>query len=382
MKILLAGISTRGLAESAVRSGYTVIALDAFGDLDQKEICECYSLERDFGIKYSVSGLYEISHQFEFEALAYTSNLENHPEVVCKFERHANLLGNPSSTLQRARNWSALFKLLKKAGFRTPDTIIHGNGRRPDQERLWLQKPVNSGGGHGIGFAQANLAAERDFILQEYIPGYPCSTSFVSNGERAVVMGVSEQLIGRPEFGIGGFRYCGNLVPLAALQDEAQRGAILNQVWQIANLLTRSFGLVGVNGFDFILNDGKVCPLEVNPRYSASMELIEKAYHLTIFDLHLRAVTRGELPEFNLNTVLQSDHQRFYGKAILFAERDAQAPDTRSWLNTNIRDIPHPGEQILSGKPICTVLAEGSSRETCLAQLVAGIEAIKGEIYD
>ena len=33
-RVLLAGVSTRGFAESAVRAGYDVIAVDGFGDLD------------------------------------------------------------------------------------------------------------------------------------------------------------------------------------------------------------------------------------------------------------------------------------------------------------------------------------------------------------
>ena len=58
MKILLIGVSARGLAESAVNSGYSVIALDAFGDLDLQGFCESHALLRDFGIPYSAAGLY------------------------------------------------------------------------------------------------------------------------------------------------------------------------------------------------------------------------------------------------------------------------------------------------------------------------------------
>ena len=33
-RVLLAGVSTRDIAESAVRAGYEVVAVDGFGDLD------------------------------------------------------------------------------------------------------------------------------------------------------------------------------------------------------------------------------------------------------------------------------------------------------------------------------------------------------------
>ena len=39
-RILLAGVSTRALAESAVRAGYRVVAVDAFGDADLRAVAE------------------------------------------------------------------------------------------------------------------------------------------------------------------------------------------------------------------------------------------------------------------------------------------------------------------------------------------------------
>jgi predicted ATP-grasp superfamily ATP-dependent carboligase len=75
------------------------------------------------------------------------------------------------------------------------------------------------------------------------------------------------------------------------------------------------------------------------------------------------------------------DPPRFYGKAILYAEKEIRAPDTYRWLRTGIRDIPHAGERILFGKPVCTLLAQGSTRDACFSRLAASVEAIKGEIY-
>jgi predicted ATP-grasp superfamily ATP-dependent carboligase len=381
MKILLVGISARSLAESAVNSGYSVIALDAFGDLDLQELCESYALTRDFGIPYSAAGLYQASRRLQFDAIAYTSNLENYPEVVGRFARHHELIGNPADTLVRVRDGSSLYPLLLGAGFEAPETIFQANGRRATPERRWLNKPIRSGGGHRVRFAQAGGSPKRGFVLQEFIPGLPCSASFVANGWQAVVLGLSEQLVGLPEFGSQGFHYCGNLTPLAASEDPQQGPAILAQVQQIASLLTRTFGLVGVNGFDFILKDGRVFLTEVNPRYSASMELIEKAYSMPVFDLHVRAITHGTLPEFDLASVMRADTPRFYGKAILYAEREILTPNTNRWLHTRVRDIPRPGERISSGKPVCTLLAEASTRDACFSRLASSVEAIKGEIY-
>lgn len=381
MKILLVGVSTRSIAESAVRSGYEITAIDAFGDYDLKALCESYSLRRDFQIPFSASGLFTASRQLSFDAVAYTSNLENHPEVVQRFARHAKVLGNTAEVLRSVRTWSSLSDVLNRSGCRVPEAIYHSNGRRTDPERQWLRKPVNSGGGHGIVFALGARSAGRGYLLQEYIPGLSCSASFVANQRDAVVIGLAEQLIGRTEFGANGFRYCGNILPLETARNRYAGTKILEQVQRIATLITREFGLAGVNGFDFILADDQVCLIEVNPRYSASMELIEKAYGLSIFDLHVQAIMQGRLPDFDLDHRMRQFEQRSYGKAILYAEKEGLAPDTQDWVQSELRDVPFPGESLAEGKPICTILAAGESQADCLARLIHRAQAIKGEIY-
>lgn len=381
MKTLIVGLTTRSIAESAVRSGYEVIALDAFADVDQQALCECYSLRRDFETPFGADELFMCSDGIEADALVYTANLENHPEVVRRFARRHRLLGNSPEALAIVRHWPTLFASLARAGYRTPETIYHGESRQADAGRVWLRKPLLSGGGHGITIYQNGVPAGDSFMLQEYIPGLPCSAAFVANGREAVVIGLTEQLIGQPQFGAHGFRYCGNLLPIGAVRDSSAEWEILKQAQGIASLLTREFKLVGVNGFDFILAGNQVCLTEVNPRYSASMELIEKAYELSIFDLHVRAVTGKELPDFSLARNAHVASRRYFGKAILFARKDAVAPEIARWRERGIRDVPHPGESLSKGKPVCTLLADGPDRDTCFARLVSKEEALIGEIY-
>lgn len=381
MRTLIVGLTTRSIAESAVHSGYQVIALDAFADLDQQTFCECYSLPRDFQTPFGANELFTCSRGKGFDAFVYTANLENHPEVVRRFARRHRVLGNSPEVLSRVRHWPTLFASLARAGYKTPETIYHDEGRQAGAGQVWLRKPVRSGGGHGISIYRNGLPANGDFMLQEYIPGIPCSASFVANGREAVLIGLTEQLIGRPEFGADGFRYCGNLLPIGAARESSAEWEILNQAQCIATLLTREFKLVGVNGFDFILTDGQVCLTEVNPRYSASMELIERAFGLSIFDLHVRAVTRKELPDFSLARAAQEASRCFFGKAILFAGENAFAPEIARWQERGIRDVPHPGENLFKGKPVCTLLADGPDRDTCFAQLVDKADALIGEIY-
>jgi predicted ATP-grasp superfamily ATP-dependent carboligase len=373
MRILVAGISVRAMVESAVRSGYPVIALDAFGDQDLHELTEAHSLHHDFHARYSSRALYEAGRQLDFDSVAYTSNLENHPDILNCFAENHQIIGNAPEVVRQVRCWPTLLMKVRQAGFLFPDTIFDGNGEQKKRDGAWLIKPVLSGGGHGISFAQYQRPGHQ-FLLQEYVPGIPCSASFVANGHECVVMSVTEQLIGLPQLGTEGFRHCGNILPFP---DPGR--SMLEEVRRLAAFLTREFGLVGVNGIDFIFKDDRIVLTEVNPRYAASMELIEIAYGLPIFQLHLKAVLERKLPEFKLEDVVNT--RRFFGKGILFAEKDAGAPNTRDWPARRIRDIPASGEKLRQGNPICTILAVRPTYAGTLAELTSQASMLKKEIY-
>src|SRR5207245_11417241 len=48
-RVLIVGVSTRGLAESAARAGYRVVAVDSFGDLDLRACADAVSVARTGG---------------------------------------------------------------------------------------------------------------------------------------------------------------------------------------------------------------------------------------------------------------------------------------------------------------------------------------------
>ncbi|MCK4449663.1 MAG: ATP-grasp domain-containing protein, partial [Anaerolineae bacterium] len=362
---------------SAVRGGHRVITLDYFGDRDQRALVENHALLRDFGLPFSAEGLLQASRRLDFEAVVYISNLENHPEVVEELARERILLGNGPVVLRQVRDWRTLRAFCREAGISCPTTLLPGEEKEADLTVRWLRKPVRSGGGHGIRPWTGEPLGEAH-ILQEYIEGQSASAAFVADGQRSVVIGLTEQLIGRGELGARGFAWCGNILPLAL--QPAERGTVLEMVERMAARLTRRFGLQGVNGMDLVVADdpeGRPCPflVEVNPRYTGSMELVERAYGLNVFSLHLEALA-GRLPDFSLAEHLRPQGQ-YFGKGIVYARRTVIMPETVGWTEQGRRDVPFPGEQIKAGHPVCTVLAEGEGREACWNHLLAGVEAVR-----
>src|SRR5204862_6784380 len=122
----------------------------------------------------------------------------------------------------------------------------------------------------------------------------------------------------------------------------------------LAESVTRAFGLVGGNGGDFVARRGWHDGIEVNPRYTAAMELVERAYGLSLFDVHAQAC-RGALPAFDLAAARRRTPEAF-GKAIVYARRPSALGDTRSWLlDPDVRDIPPPGPHFAPRAPTCPI---------------------------
>lgn len=371
--ILLAGISMRMLAQLALRAGYDVVALDYFGDADLQAACSSVSLLRDFGGRYSPAALVEAASQIAAPAVVYGASLENHPQQVARLSDGRRRLGNSPQTLEQVRDHTRLKAALHAGGFRFPTTLAADETLAADSAGHWLVKPRRSGGGHGIRQWQGEtLAAEE--LLQAQVAGTLGSASFAANGEDAVLLGLTRQLVGEPAFGAKAFRYCGNLLPLEAVR----RQELLAELQAMAEHVTRTFGLVGLNGIDFVDDGAHVWLLEVNPRPTAALELIDAAYGLRVFDVHVRACG-GALPQFDLGQKIATTPT--FGKAIVYAKQNVTLGTTAGWATRGRRDIPHPGETIRRGHPICTLTAQGANAQECRTTLEQQAFELKTEIY-
>jgi predicted ATP-grasp superfamily ATP-dependent carboligase len=361
-RLVVAGVTTRALAVSAARAGWAVTAADAFGDLDLRA---CATVLRPrgaaagFDAEVAARAAGEISAPFA----AYTSNLENHPDAVAALARGRRLLGNPPAVLRRVRDPLGLMRSLRRLGFETPATRATPPGAAWHGGHRWLLKPRRSGGGHGTSAWRPGHRVSRHHYLQERIAGLPGSVIFLADGREAHVLGISRQLVGRAELGARGFRYCGSLIGPGLFPAEA---ALRRRAEALAAATVQSFGLVGLNGLDFIARAGVPWPIEVNPRFSASMELLEQGADLSLFSLHADACS-GRLPRRPAPS-----WSRVHGKAIVFARRNVTPRATAEWLaDPEMADIPRPGEPIRRGRPICTVFAAGADARSCMGALLA-----------
>ena len=354
--MLIAGVTTRALALSAARAGYCVTAIDAFGDLDLRAAARVLMLPMDHR-RFFPAAAAKLAAGVNAELAAYTSNFENYPHAVDCLQRGRHLLGNPAAVLRRARDPLALARALRTR--RLPAPITRGSAPAGHaSSRDWLLKPRRSGGGHGTKIWRRSMVVSRRAYLQERIAGVPGSVIFAADGRRCLVLGLSRQLVGERAFGAGGFRYCGSFwgsgdAPLFELESSLAAAAAT-----IAAAMTEEFQLRGLNGIDFIARDGTPYPIEINPRYSASMELIERSAPISVFELH-RQACEGRLPQ-----AVEAGPRMVWGKAVVFARRRVTVGEL-PFDADSIADVPRPGTRIARGRPICTVFAKRQDADRC-----------------
>jgi predicted ATP-grasp superfamily ATP-dependent carboligase len=362
--ILLVSVSARMLAELATREGYEVFALDRFGDLDLQRRCPSVSLLRDLGGRGGMAELVDAAEGIRADGVVYGAGLENRPDLVARLAAGRTLLGCAPEALRGVRDPAVLGASLSTAGFAYPRTFSAA------------EAPVRGGGGRGVREWRGGRLAD-GLVVQERISGLSCSAAAVADGRSAALLGVSEQLVGRRALGARGFTWCGNVVPPRLPADE--RRALTLIVQAICAHLAAAFGLRGVFGVDVVWDGVRPWVVEVNPRPVASLETIEAVHGVRSFAAHVEACA-GRLPPGGTARSL-ADPARAAGKAVLYATGDVQVPDTHDWPARGIRDVPHAGERIAAGRPICTLVAIGRSPETVLDDLEARAAALRHELH-
>ena len=368
--LVILGSSTRAAAQSAVRCGYEPWCIDRRGDRDLRElpgasvrVVEHYddakailSLldEAPIGAKVVLAG--GLDHAFD---LLKAVDFEHHfltspPEAVRKVRWPTALASIP--TTQGLRHC----KTLTSIGFlRKLWRLAFGSFDRT----RYLLKPLASYGGQGITWWRPGSSTiTAGHYIQQYVKGVPVSAVFHCDGWSSILLGATEQLIGETCFGANGFTYCGSIGPLQLT--ERSREALSH----LGVVLTQRFDLRGVFGVDLIMDfAGDLWPVEVNPRYPASAEIIEK-----ITGVHVFTPTDGSRKEKKQRTL-------FHAKAIVFAKKACVAPDLYATFSRDqIADVPAPGRAIRQGVPVCTIFAAAPTRDACFEKL----KSLAQQVYD
>jgi predicted ATP-grasp superfamily ATP-dependent carboligase len=364
-KLIVLGASVRALAASAIRAGYEPYAIDLFADRDLAAMC------RAMRIKHYPDDFLSAMVTAPQAPWIYTGGLENYPQLIERMAKVRPLLGNNGEVVRAARDVVRLGEVVEQARLKFPEIASHA------EEGKWLLKEQRSSGGLGVRFATAKEMREpaEGSYLQRYVEGEAMSALFVGAGGEAALIGVTKQLMGR-DFGLSKeFLYVGNIGPV--MLGEAE----MRQLHAVGGALADSFGLVGLFNVDLVRSAKKLWPVEINPRYSASVEVLERGLGVRAVEWHVAACEEGMLPVVVVRTA-----RGVCGKAVVYAERDGYVPAAleeiaRDWNGEGdwpgLADLPRTGEAFVAGQPVVTVLAEGETPGEVETKLRRRVEVVQ-----
>lgn len=377
---------------SARRAGMRVWAADLFADADLRRCGPAVAVE-DYpaGLERAAAAAPPAI------PWAYTGGLENHPDLVDRIAARRALLGNPGHVLRAVRDPARTAGALARHGVAVPEVRETAEGLPVDGS--WLLKPRDGCGGSAIRAWHGRATPEETspprragWYFQRRVDGEPCAAVYVAARGKAALIGVTRQLVGTPWTHAGPFQYAGSLgpVPLGAATPGgghpcagSESESLRKQAERIGRVLAAEFGLAGLFGVDAVLAGAVLWPVEVNPRYTASVEVLERSLGIPAVAWHVAACREGRLPDAHCGLARQ-----WCGKAVLFAAGDVTVPTAFEafceaenpdppW--PNLADLPGCGTRIAAGRPVLTVLASAADErllEEALRGRLARAEAV------
>ena len=358
--IAVVGASARAAAFSVLRSGRRAVAADLFADADLQRACPVTR------ISPYPAGLVDWLRETPCDGWLYTGALENYPELVDQLATLRPLLGNPGNVLRRVRDPLLLQQILRQHGLHFPETRTSSDGLPRDGS--WLAK--TSRGSSGAGVTTLDDSAKNCVFFQRKITGDACSAVFAGG----VLLGFTRQLVGAAWTGAGRFQYCGTVAPWP-LPAQAE-----SQLRTLGEVLIGEFGLVGLFGVDLIFDGQRLWTIEVNPRYTAAVEVVEQAGNTSAIDWHVanhHCHAEALPPPVYYSSIS-------HGKAILFAKLATIVDDEfTSWAlaEPDLADIPLAGTSLSAGQPVLTVRAEAESSALILAALMSRMGQVEHRLW-
>ncbi len=292
--MLLIGGSVRAAAEDAATAGYRIVAVDRFGDYDLRAIGATWIPLRQ-GDEWLAAAKCHAGPIVPTGGFLW-------PAGPLDEQLRQRVAYPPPDRLAASREPDTLQAIARQAGIRFPETrpvTPRAISSLPDPA-AWLVKPVAGTGGAGIrsladGPRRGQAGSPgNDHYLQRRLLGRTIGVSYFSRDgssrSHTRRLGIYAGLTHRrnPQHR---WLYGGSIGPFDT--DWPDRDAAHGPLADLGQAVAEAFGLVGLFNIDLIRQpDDSLWLLEINPRYSASMELLVQepnSRSRSLIDAHLAA---------------------------------------------------------------------------------------------
>ena len=393
--LLLMGIDTRPMVNSALKLDYKTFSISYFKTvdfkvpyaekhvLDQESVISCGRFEEN----YSPDKLLELSKDFllqnndenEIDKIVLTTGI-NAKNFSGKFRKFRKIVRGNKNTECVENKFKFYNKLKNKFNvpltFQPSDVWELNEILQQYTNNQFILKPIQGSGGLGIFLLNnescdelkqeseiyENISLE-NYILQEHIEGTNVSSSVLSSHNDRKNL-INSRLITEHDLGNESYEYSGNILPLNENsfrmfndnQTEINADELNDEMKDTSEDLIKQFNLIGSNGVDYILDkDGKLKIIEINPRFQGTYELVENSLDINLLDAHIKAC-EGEIIDI-------PNPSQYSIKKIIYARKQVNIGN----LNIpNVYDIPYEGVKIEKDQPLVTIISSNENLKTAI----------------
>ncbi len=393
--LLLMGIDTRPMVNSALKLDYKTFSISYFKTvdfkmpymekhvLDQESVISCGRFEENYSpeklLELSKDFLFQNNDEDEIDKIVLTTGI-NAKNFSGEFKKFRKIVRGNKNTESVENKFKFYNKLKNK--FNVPLTFQPSDVGELNEilqqytNNQFILKPLQGSGGLGIFLLNnescdelkqvdeicENISLE-NYILQEYIEGTNVSSSVLSSHDEQKNL-INSRLITEHDLGNDSYEYSGNILPLDEnsfrmfndKRTEINADELNDEMKNTSEDLINEFGLIGSNGVDYILDDdGELKVIEINPRFQGTYELVENSLGINLLDAHIKAC-EGEVIEI-------PNPNQYSFKKIIYARKQV---DIGNLNIPNVYDIPYEGVKIEKDQPLVTLISSNKNLETAI----------------
>lgn len=404
--LLVVGFTCRSLAQSANRQGFSPLVIDRCGDRDTREVAKQYSLwQSDEHLSDEIIEVFLNDGPRMLDATScfpqhcmLAGGTENHIDLIAGLSRKFPDMMKPEQYASM-RSWKNWRSWSERSGMFFPrswelGTILSGTVDIPcmpihsTSTHEYLLKRLDQAGGLGISMwnrketpsASQMASAASNCIVQERIDGQSVGVTFLSSTHGSIALGCTEAWPTQPH-PWGPFVYHGSVGPISLSKED----------WQLldafAKNVTNGSHWQGLWQADFIRKGSQWYLLEINPRWTASMELLEAFMGMELVRLHCLALSGQFANDPWQNLLLNSQSTRMapsrcFVKRVLYAPRSIAVNEAiiQRWWHHRLpleplanemvtssgcwfADIPNEPMQFETGFPVCSIIGVSPTAE-------------------
>src|SRR5699024_11086420 len=155
-------------------------------------------------------------------------------------------------------------------------------------------------------------------LIDQYLPGLECEIDVISDGQDIVVPGIFEHI---EKAGVHSGDSMSVFPPLSLSNETKQ------EIVAIARKISKDVPIVGMMNIQFVIHQGTIYVLEVNPRSSRTVPIMSKVTGIPMIDWGVMTQLGYSLTEITSNSGLLKEPEYITVKAPIFSASKLKGVD-------------------------------------------------------